>query len=108
MGKPFEFKVDEDAKPLTKKEAMEAERKLIQWIFSECEACLNSRPVVSENGIHHACCLSGMKAFRCMIGTKDQYIGLKERDVAAFRDINKAFSFGVTNWMPLPEPPKEE
>ena len=46
----------------------------------KCDTCLNSRPIISENGIHHACCLSDMKAFRCMTGMKDQYIGLKERD----------------------------
>lgn len=36
------------------------------------------------------------------------YIGAKyAEDVAAFRNINELFSFGVTHWMPLPEPPKE-
>lgn len=28
----------------------------------ECDTCLNSRPIVSENGIHYACCLSGRAA----------------------------------------------
>ena len=28
--------------------------------------------------------------------------------VQAFKDKDKAFAFGVTHWMPLPEPPKED
>ena len=37
------------------------------------------------------------------------YIGANyTEDVAAFRNTNEIFSFGVTHWMPLPEPPKEE
>ena len=28
--------------------------------------------------------------------------------VQAFMDRDRAFAFGVTHWMPLPEPPKEE
>lgn len=31
----------------------------------KCESCLNSRLVVSENGYHYQCCLSGIKALRC-------------------------------------------
>jgi hypothetical protein len=30
-----------------------------------CETCINSRLVVSENGYHYQCCLSGIKALRC-------------------------------------------
>jgi len=40
----------------------------------ECDTCLNSRPIVSENGIHYACCLSGRAAVQCMTGQKDRYI----------------------------------
>ena len=32
-----------------------------------CEKCLNSRPVISENGIHFVCCLSSKKAVDCML-----------------------------------------
>lgn len=39
-----------------------------------CDTCLNSRPVVSENGIHYACCLSGRAAVQCLTGMKDRYI----------------------------------
>ena len=28
--------------------------------------------------------------------------------VQAFKDKDRAFAFGVTHWMPLPEPPKED
>lgn len=40
----------------------------------KCDYCLNSRPVLSENGIHYICCLSSKKAMDCMIGKKDYYI----------------------------------
>ena len=37
------------------------------------------------------------------------YMGVKYTDnVAAFRDFQNGFGFGVTHWMPLPGPPKEE
>lgn len=32
---------------------------------ADCETCLNSRPIVSENGMHSACCLSQKKAAEC-------------------------------------------
>lgn len=41
--------------------------------LNRCETCLNSRPIVSENGIHAACCLSGRAAIQCMTGQKDRY-----------------------------------
>ena len=31
-------------------------------------------PIVSENGIHSACCLSGRAAIQCMTGQKDRYV----------------------------------
>lgn len=37
------------------------------------------------------------------------YIGAEYcKGVAAFRHPKDQFAFGVTHWMPLPEPPKEE
>ena len=35
-----------------------------------CESCLNSRPVISENGIHPVCCLSEKKAKECIVSGK--------------------------------------
>lgn len=35
-----------------------------------CESCLNSRPVISENGIHPVCCLSAKKAKECIVSGK--------------------------------------
>lgn len=43
----------------------------------KCETCLNSRPIISENGIHYVCCLSDKKAVRCMFGMEDRYVGAK-------------------------------
>lgn len=48
-----------------------------------CETCLNSRPVISENGFHRVCCLSDRASYNCIIGKKDRYVEhpmLKERD----------------------------
>lgn len=39
----------------------------------KCEKCLNSRPVVSENGLHPICCLSQKKAMDCMTGKKNYF-----------------------------------
>ena len=39
-----------------------------------CDTCLNSRPVVSENGIYYVCCLSSRAAVQCVTGKKDRYI----------------------------------
>ena len=40
----------------------------------KCESCLNSRFIVSENGSHYVCCLSGRAAVQCMTGQRDGYI----------------------------------
>lgn len=36
-------------------------------LTDKCEKCLNSRTIVSENGIHHACCLSSKAALYCQL-----------------------------------------
>lgn len=42
--------------------------------IKKCDSCLNSRIVVSENGLHSICCLSEKKAVACMLGKKDSYL----------------------------------
>jgi hypothetical protein len=39
----------------------------------KCDYCLNSRPVVSENGTHCACCLTSQQLKKCLIGEKDYF-----------------------------------
>ena len=39
----------------------------------KCDTCLNSRPIISENGIHYVCTLSESKLFNCLIGRTDEY-----------------------------------
>lgn len=52
----------------------------------KCDTCLKSRPIVSENGIHHACCLSDKKVMQCVLGEKNHYVRVKRRsDNAADR-----------------------
>lgn len=42
--------------------------------LKKCGTCLNSRMIISENGLHPICCLSEKKAVACMFGKKDSYI----------------------------------
>ena len=35
-----------------------------------CETCMNSRPILSENGWHHNCTLSSKKAIECFKSQK--------------------------------------
>ena len=42
--------------------------------MAACDTCVNSRPVVSENGIHWVCCLSGMAAQKCLTGSKNMFV----------------------------------
>lgn len=39
----------------------------------KCDYCLNSRPVVSENGTHYVCCLTSQQLKKCLTGTKDYF-----------------------------------
>lgn len=62
----------------------------------KCDSCRNARPVISENGIHHICTLSGTKALRCMVNG-DYYIPIiRPEDIAkdrAFKDaLRKAIN----------------
>lgn len=40
----------------------------------KCETCLNRRMIVSENGVHSACCLSSVKATKCLTQQESNYI----------------------------------
>ena len=46
----------------------------------KCDSCMNSRPVVSENGIHFSCSLSQRKATQCLIGLKDNHVSVARED----------------------------
>ena len=48
----------------------------------KCDTCLNSRPVLSENGWHNVCTLPPMDAVNCMAGREDDYVEWK-RDEGA-------------------------
>ena len=45
--------------------------------MQKCEECLNSRPIISENGYHAVCCLSQKKAMDCMMGKKNHFVSVK-------------------------------
>ena len=40
----------------------------------KCDYCLNSRPIVSENGIHNMCCLSVKAEKKCLTGEKEGFV----------------------------------
>ena len=44
--------------------------------LNKCDNCLNSRRIISENGLHSVCCLPDKQAVECLIGRKDQKIML--------------------------------
>ena len=44
----------------------------------ECEKCLNSRMIISENGYHSICCLSQKAAMDCAIGKKNYFATLEK------------------------------
>ena len=46
--------------------------------IENCEVCLNSRVIISENGFHPICCLSNKKAMDCISGKKNYFITLKK------------------------------
>lgn len=40
----------------------------------KCDNCLNSRKIISENGLHSQCCLSDKVAMNCLVGKKERKI----------------------------------
>lgn len=40
----------------------------------KCETCINSRPIISENGIHYICCLSPRKSRNCIFYYYKHYV----------------------------------
>lgn len=43
--------------------------------LTKCDGCLNSRIVISENGLRSICCLSEKRAVACLTNTEDSYKG---------------------------------
>lgn len=41
--------------------------------LTKCDSCLNSRIVISENGVHSVCCLSEKKEVECITKEKNHY-----------------------------------
>lgn len=44
----------------------------------KCDNCINSRPIISENGIHYHCCLSHKKTIECLTERKDHLEAVDE------------------------------
>ena len=42
--------------------------------MNKCELCLNTRPIISENGYHLNCTLSPKAALNCMFGTTNRFL----------------------------------
>lgn len=46
----------------------------------KCDNCLNSRKIISENGLYSVCCLSEKVAVDCLMEKKDQRIIIPQSD----------------------------
>lgn len=46
-------------------------------ILNKCNTCINSRGIISENGLHYICSLSSHKAIECMFDEKNYYINFR-------------------------------
>ncbi len=53
--------------------------------MKDCEKCLHSRVIVSENGYHSVCCLSQKAAIDCMTNKKSQFVTLKRDEDGTVR-----------------------
>lgn len=42
--------------------------------MKKCNICLNTRPIVSENGIHSICTLSSRSAMNCLFGKTNKFV----------------------------------
>ena len=41
--------------------------------MSKCDLCINSRAIISENGLHYICCLSEKKAMECILNVNEHF-----------------------------------
>jgi len=44
---------------------------------NKCDTCINSRPIISENGIHHNCMFSSKRAIKCLMNDYCYYNTIK-------------------------------
>ena len=58
----------------------------------KCDGCLNSRRIISENGLHSICCLSEKKAMDCIMGKKEFKISVKYQSKETTDVINRGES----------------
>ena len=49
-------------------------------VKKDCSRCLNSRPIVSENGVHAGCTLPPIDAVHCMIGREDNFVEIRRKE----------------------------
>lgn len=66
--------------------------------FDKCECCLNSRAVISENGLHYVCCLSQRAAVNCMTGKLSHFkelVRCKDCNYKSTWYKNEAFNIDI-------------
>lgn len=56
--------------------------------MNRCSYCLNSRAIISENGIHYNCCLNSAKSIKCILGERSSYIEKPGIDKGELKDEN--------------------
>lgn len=61
----------------------------------KCDSCLNRRPVVSENGLHYCCSLSGTKPLYCMADGRHYKSIITADELASCEDLRNAVAKAV-------------
>lgn len=63
-----------------------------------CDSCMNARPVVSENGIHHICALHITKSLRCMAGDDYYEPIIRPENITASRAFEEALRKAIRKY----------
>lgn len=61
----------------------------------KCDTCINARPIVSENGLHYTCTLSGRKPLLCMADDRYYEHIIRPDDIANAREFGKRLSQAI-------------
>ena len=55
--------------------------------MKSCDSCLNTRLIISENGLHPICTLSSKAARNCIMNNYSKFVTVQEWDVVPVEPI---------------------
>lgn len=55
---------------------------------NKCDTCLNSRPIISENGIKYNCCFSSKRAIKCIMNNWCYYNEIKFNEDGSIKIVD--------------------